>query len=145
MMKPAAFCILLAACATGGAGAGGIRVDREAAPHAAAPRLDLHAAASEGTRVFPVAIDPQLPSADRIGREIRGELGEVASAEIRLCVAADGRVHSVQLVRGSSLAEFNEAVVHDVASWQFSGSPGWSRPNRLKSCELATIRYRPHR
>lgn len=100
--------------------------------------------AADTARVFPVASDPRLPSADRIARQIRDELGEVASADVRLCVAPDGRVQDIQIVRGTSLAQFDQAVVHDMADWQFSGSPGSSQGGKLKNCEIATIRYRPH-
>jgi TonB family protein len=133
-----AVCLLFAGCATGGVGA-----NRESAAHAA-PKFEMTAAVADTARVFPVAVDPQLPTADRMGREIRSELGEVASADVRLCVAPDGRVRKVEIVRGSSFAEFDQALVHDIADWQFSGMPGSSHAN-LQSCEVATINYRPHR
>jgi TonB family protein len=127
-------CLLVAACATGG-----LAVDRETAPHAV-PRIEMTAVA-DTARVFPVARAPELPSADRIARKIRTELGEVASAEVRLCVTADGRVESARIVRGSSLAEFDQALLYDMADWQFSGMPG-SNTAHLRSCEIATISYR---
>lgn len=127
-------CLLLAACAAGAVG-----VDRETAPHAA-PRIELIAPA-DTARVFPAAKDPRLPSADRIARRIRTELGEVASAEVRMCVAGDGRVQGVQIVRGSAFAAFDQALVHDVAEWQFSGMPGSNTAN-LRSCEITVISYR---
>jgi len=130
------FCLLLAACATGALG-----VERETAPRAT-PRIEMTTKA-DTARMFPVALDPQLPSADRMSRRIRTELGGVASADVRLCVAADGRVQGVQIVRGSSLAEFDQALSHDVTDWQFSELPG-STTAHLRSCEIATIVYRAH-
>lgn len=135
--RASAFCLLCAACA-----AGGVAVDREAAPHVA-PRFEVTAAA-DTVRVFPVAEDPRLPSADRLSRRIRAELGEVASADVRLCVAPDGRVQGVEIVRGSSLAAFDQALMHDIAGWQFSKLPRSSRTANLRNCETATIHYRPH-
>ena len=138
MFKPAgAVCLFLVGCATGGVGA-----NREPATHAA-PRFEMTAVADDPLRVFPAAKDPQLPTADRMRHEIRTELGEVASADVRLCVAPDGRVKKVEIVRGSSFAALDQAIVRDVADWQFSGMPGSSRDD-LQSCEVATIHYRPH-
>ena len=135
----AAFCMSLAACASGGAG-----LAREAAPHAAA-RFE-RASAADTSPVFPVAKNPQLRSADRIAGAIRSELGGVASADVRLCVAPDGHVRAVSLVRGSSLAAFDEAVLHDAADWQFSALPGSSTfASGLRTCQVATITYRAHR
>lgn len=132
-----ALCLLLVGCATGGVGA-----NRESTSHASTPRLAMTAIA-DSQHVFPAAQDPQLPSADRLRRQIRDELGDVASADVRLCVSPDGRVRKVELVRGSSLREFNDAVVRDIADWQFSGIPG-ATSDSLQSCEIATISYRPH-
>jgi TonB family protein len=127
-------CLLAAACATGA-----FAVDRETAPHVA-PRIEMTAAA-DTARVLPVARAPELPSADRMYRQILTELGGVASADVRLCVAPDGSVQDVRIVRGSSLAAFDQALVHDVSDWQFWGMRGSSTAH-LRNCEIATIRYR---
>lgn len=138
MIKRAgAVCMLLAGCATGGV------VANHESTARAVPRFEMTAAIADTTRVFPVAEAPQLPSADRLGSTIRSELGEVASADVRMCVAPDGRVRTVEVVRGSSLAAFDQALVRDISDWQFSGMPGSSRED-LQSCEVATIHYRPH-
>ena len=126
--------MLLAACATGGGG-----LDRETAPRAAA-RLGT---SIDTSQVFPVAENPQLPSADRMHKVISSELGGVASVDVHLCVAPDGHVQGVSLVRGSSLHEFDAAVLHDAVDWQFSGRPGTSSfASTLRTCEVATITYR---
>jgi hypothetical protein len=126
------FCLSLAACATGGG---------HRSPHPAA----LVVVDDDTSKVFPIARNPQLPSADRMSDAIRSGLGDVASADVRLCIAPDGRVQAVDLVRGSSLAAFDEAVLHDAAEWQFSGMPGSSTPMGLRTCGVTTISYRPHR
>ena len=103
-------------------------------------QLDL-AAHPDATRVFPNAIDPRLPRADRLATEIRAELGDKASLEVRLCVAPEGRVTSVEVLRGSALADFDQSVIADAMSWQFEALPG---PATAKTCERATITYHPH-
>jgi hypothetical protein len=129
MLKLAsAMCLVLAACATGTA----VRGDREGAA-----RLDL--AADAGTaRRFPRAKAPQLPSVDEMSRRIRDEVGDVASAEVRLCVGADGRVQRVQVLRGSPSWAFNAALVHDMSDWQFPETPSLQR----QSCGIAKVSYR---
>jgi hypothetical protein len=130
---------MLAACATGGGG-----LDREAGTHARA-RFEI-TSVEDTDPAFPVARNPRLPSADRLTPVIWSELDGVASVEIQLCVAPDGHVQGLSLVRGSSLAAFDAAVKNDVADWQFSGMPGSSSfASNLRTCELATITYRPHR
>ena len=132
-----ALCLLMGACTMGGA-----RIDRETAPRAAA-RFEA-AEPADTSQVFPVAHNPRLPSADRIYKVIREELGPIASVDVRMCIAPDGHVQAVNLVRGSSLAAFDEAVLRDVADWQFSGIAGSSTfASTLRTCEIATISYRP--
>lgn len=123
-----AMCLVLAACATGTA----VRGEREGVA-----RLDL--AADAGTaRGFPRAKDPQLPSVDDMSRRIRDEVGDVASAEVRLCVGADGRVQRVQVLRGSSSWAFNAALVRDMSDWQFPETPSLQQA----SCGIAKVSYR---
>lgn len=131
--------MLLAACAAGGAGLG-----RDASPHARA-RFEVTSIEDRDPR-FPVARDPKLPSADRLTGLIWAKLEGVASVDVHLCVAPDGHVQGVSVVRGSTLADFDAAVRSDVADWQFSGMAGMSSfASNLRSCEIATITYRPHR
>lgn len=133
MLKLApAICLVLAACATGAA----VRGDREGAA-----RLDL-AANVGAARGFPRAHDPQLPSVDEMSRRIRAEAGDVASAEVRLCVGADGRVHDVRVLRGSPSWAFNEALVRDMSDWQFPEASGATPALQRKNCGIARVSYR---
>jgi TonB family protein len=118
--------ILLGACATGGAVTG---------------RGTTSSAVSASEDEFPPVNKPRLPTADRLSDTIRAQAGEVASADVRLCVTPDGHVDGVSLVRGSPSSAYNRAVVKDITDWQFGGS---SDPSNLDSCEIATITYRPH-
>ena len=135
MKSVAISAILMSACATTGLPTpdrelhAGSRVELDLVPHA------------DATRVFPAAIDPRLPSADRVAHQIRAELGEAASIEVRLCVAPEGRVSSVEVLRGSNLPAFDQSVIADAMSWQFAALPG---PDSVRTCERATITYRPH-
>lgn len=96
---------------------------------------------ADAARVFPGAIDPRLPSADRVAHQIRATFGDTASIEVRLCVAPEGRVTSVEVVRGSSLPAFDQLVIADAMRWRFAALPG---PDSVRTCEQATITYRPH-
>jgi TonB family protein len=129
--------LLFSACATTGTpstfgteGARtGSRVQLDLVPHA------------DAARVFPAAIDPRLPRADRLATQILSTLGDTASLEVRLCVAPQGTVASVEVLRGSSLAAFDQSVIADAMGWQFEALPG---PTGVKTCERATITYHPH-
>jgi TonB family protein len=128
--------MLLSACATTGT----LGIDHQSSSHA---RVELVPVAADDTaQLTPHAIDPQLPSADRLARVIDAQLGAQASADIRLCVTPGGQVSSAQLERGSTLAVFDDAVMSDVTRWRFAVQPG---PDTLQSCTRATIVYRPHR
>jgi len=125
---------LVSACATTAT----TPLEREA--HAG-PRVQLELVPSAGAeRVFPQAIDPRLPGADRLAPQIRAELGDTASIEVKLCVAPEGRVDSVEVTRGSSLAAFDHSVMADAMRWRFAPMPG---PANVRTCERATITYRP--
>ena len=134
MTKLAIVAIALSACATTGR-----VVDTDTAARAHV-HLDL-ATQADTTAVFPTAIAPALPSVDRIGREVRGTLGDTASAQIDLCISASGKVTNIALVESSSFDAFDEALLRDVERWQFSTQPG---PEALHTCERAKITYRPY-
>ena len=95
---------------------------------------------ADATRTFPAVITARLPSADRLAGQIRYELGDAASVEVTLCVAARGQVESIAITRSSNLAAFDDSVLADAKSWQFEAMPG---PATLRTCEQATVTYRP--
>lgn len=115
-----------------------LHADRDE-PSGSSVRLDLvpHA---DATRAFPEVVAVRLPTADRLAGPIRHELGDTASVEVRLCVAAAGRVESIAITRSSNLPAFDDSVMTDAKSWQFAAMPG---PATLRTCEHATITYRP--
>jgi TonB family protein len=125
--------LLLVACATGEA----------STDHGPQSPTSLGQPTSVGLlaagREFPAVKNPRLPSADLLSNKIREETGDVASADIRLCVAPNGHVNDIRLVRSSASNMYDRAVVKDVASWQFREGPD---PADLPACEIATITYR---
>ena len=125
----------IAGCATGA----GFVTDSDSAPGTRV-RLEL-AGSSDTTAVFPRAIDPSLPSVDRIGREVRGTLGDVARAQLELCVSSAGNVTTASLVEGSGFADFDAALLRDVGAWRFSTMAG---PATLQTCERAKVSYHPY-
>ena len=140
MTKLAILAVVLSACATGRTTtSGGLVAERDNTPSA---RVHLEFPGQADTAaVFPTAIAPALPSVDRIGREVRGTLGEIASAQIDLCVSPAGKVTKAALVQGSSFSDFDQALLRDVEGWRFASMPG---PASLQTCERAKISYRPY-
>jgi TonB family protein len=131
--------ILLSACATA-------TLPRELDSSGSHAHLQLQLASSSSTSdtaqaMQPTAIDPTLPSADRIASQLRAEIGERVSSQIRMCVAPNGAVKHVVIVRSSSSPSFDRAVLHDSAAWKFKAMPG---PANLVSCGDATIVYGTH-
>jgi hypothetical protein len=126
--------LLSAACATGG----GLGSEQDTGPHARPPNVELTAAADDTRAVFPRAIEPQLPSADRIARQIRDNLGDDALVSLALCVATDGRVTKVAMLDGSNYGPFDAAVLTDAKSWHFDALPG---PDNLQTCERVRVKY----
>src|SRR5690349_19555863 len=103
MWKFAGACLMLAACATAGGG-----LDRDTAPRATV-RFEV-SPADEPDAAFPAAANPKLPSADPLADAIRSRPGGSASAQVWLCIASDGHVQGLTLVRGSSLPAFDAAL-----------------------------------
>lgn len=69
-----------------------------------------------------LAVQPELPSVDRIQTWIRDRIGDEASTELRVCIATDGRVTSVSVLRPSSYLPFDRAVMQDVRAWRFAAA-----------------------
>jgi outer membrane biosynthesis protein TonB len=98
--------------------------------------------AAQRPTTFPTAIEPRLPSVDRIARLVYNELGDHAAAELKLCVSPDGRVAEVAVVHRSALEQFDAAVVRDVADWEFTPRLGLAAE---PTCTRATVAYRAPR
>ena len=133
MLKLSILALALAACATTATG-----FDRDTAQRAKV-KLDLSVTGVESA--FPTALDLRVRSIDRMAHAVRANLGDVASAEIKLCVSPNGDVKQVELVRGSSYEIFDKALLTDAAAWRFASLPG---PDSVMSCQRATIEYHPH-
>lgn len=125
----------LTACA-----AGLVPADRDTAPRTTSVQLRFDHP-SDAAAVFPKAIEPALPSVDRIQHQVRARLGDSASAEVDLCVSPAGHVTKVSLARSSNLAAFDSAVLRDAETWQFDAMPG---PAALQTCSRAIVSYKPH-
>lgn len=133
-MKPVLVLLSLGACATTLTD-----LDREPSARAgSAVRLDL-VPHGDANHTFPALVDAKLPGADRLARQITFELGATAAVDVELCVAG-GTVASIAITKPSGLPAFDAAVTEDARAWQFAPLPG---PTHLKSCEQATITYRP--
>jgi hypothetical protein len=130
-----ALLLSLGACA-----AGGLAIDRDAAPHAKA-RLDL-SVTEPSWQITPSPIDVKMPSVDRLASRVRAQLGTTASTDLHVCVRPSGKVASVTLVGGSAMPELDLAMVKDASAWQFTSLPG---PDTLQTCRTVTIAYHPHR
>ena len=128
--------VALSACAS--TSTTGLDVQTAAAP-AGAIRLDL-VPHDDSSHTFPALVEAHLPSADRLGSQIRYELGANATVDVELCVAG-AAVTSIAITKPSGLPAFDAAVTDDARAWRFAPLPG---PASLKSCERATITYRPH-
>ncbi len=96
--------------------------------------------ADETLRLVPHAIEPMLPSADRLARAIEARLGERATVDVSFCVSPAGKVVKAELEQTSSVAFFDHAVMTDIVDWQFVATPG---PDHLRTCQTATIVYYP--
>lgn len=125
--------LLFTGCATTG-----LPSNHESTEHARVELAPLRA--DDTVQLTPRAIEPALPSADRIARRIYAQLGDQASVEVHYCVSPAGKLTDAELVRGSSLRAFDDAVMADLRSWHFDVQPG---PESVQTCDRATILYRP--
>ncbi len=125
--------LLLTGCATTG-----LPSHREPTQHARVELAPLRA--GDTVQLQPRAVEPALPSADRISREIFGQLGDEASVEVHYCVSPTGKVTDAELERSSQLPAFDRAVMADLRAWHFEVQPG---PESVQTCDRATILYRP--
>jgi len=100
--------------------------------------IDL-TATSSSSRSFPVLVgQARLAAADRLSHRIRAERGGIIDANVRLCVAPDGRVAEVAIARSSGMPEFDRALVSGAEGWTYQPFPGASD---AKVCEHFAISY----
>jgi TonB family protein len=83
--------------------------------------------------------DAVLPSAARYQKELstdrdRYELG------VRVCVAPNGSVASVELTQPSGSAELDRAVANDIKAWQFEA---FTAPAHIRVCKPFALGYEP--
>jgi TonB family protein len=84
-------------------------------------------------RSFPERLsEARLPTADR------QRLAGTHTAAVRLCVAPDGSVHSLDVTRSSGSAQFDDALATDLARWEYEP---YAAPAGLKVCELFNVSY----
>ena len=130
-MKSVLLLSLLSACAS----TTGV-MDRDVAPRTGM-QLTLVPVA-DAVQVIPAAIDPRMPTVDRMATQIRYEIGNTVTAELSLCVNPKGDVTDVALTRTTGLSDLDTAIVDDVRAWQFAELPGAST---LRTCQRATLAY----
>jgi len=124
----------LAACAA----ATTTTFDPETTPHHAA-RFEMSSRRIATAPAFPSAIEPRLPSVDRLAHVVRARLGSTAHAALDVCVSPEGSVASAVLARSSGLEAFDRALLDDASSWQFTTTPG---PHGARRCRQVAIEYR---
>ena len=137
-MRAILLAVSLSACATTGA----LDHSADATGSTSRVQLDFSARAEDAKATFPAVMQPRLPSADRIAPRLATLGGDSLSADVRLCVRPDGKVANATLSQSSQVVAFDQAMMRDVAEWQFAAMPG---PATLKTCEDFTISYRPRR
>src|SRR4051812_48134458 len=96
--------LLVSACATSG-------IPPNLEPSQPPARAVLAPLTDDGTiRLVPYAIEPLLPSADRISRVVAARLGTEATVDVRYCVSPQGQITEAKLQRSSSFEAFDAAV-----------------------------------
>ena len=96
---------------------------------------------SDGAVKFPSAIDPALPSVDRMSRAVYATLGDTATAQLDLCITPSGKVTKLALARGTSMPELDAALLADAKTWRFEAMPG---PDSVQICDRAEVSYHPY-
>ncbi len=88
--------------------------------------------------VFLAAIEPRLPSVDRMAHHVRTRLRDDASAKLEVCVSPAGNVTKVAMIKGTTYEPFDAALLRDAEAWQFASMPG---PANLQTCEQVSVTY----
>ncbi len=98
---------------------------------AAALALGISSTAGATPRL---AQEPELHRADRLQPYVRDRIGTIAKVDLRVCVAADGHVRSVNLLHGTKLPQFDRAVMTDVTDWRYT-------KDSIPRCVIETVEY----
>jgi TonB family protein len=100
--------------------------------------LPLAGVETKASPYFPTLISKaRLPSVDRRSHALRAEATELA-ARVRICVAPDGRVASVDVDKSSGVTAYDRLLAADIATWRYAG---YTAPAHLKVCQRATVTY----
>jgi TonB family protein len=76
-----------------------------------------------------------IPAADRLATDIHREHHGLVTSKVKMCVASDGAVDSVDLMSSSGMAAYDDAVIAAVSSWEYE-APG------APSCQKLNVSYR---
>ena len=137
-MKTLIAAILLAsACATTGRS-----LPIESSSSGMGPTFDSRAATPAATAKawFPMlAQEAALPSAARYQRELSTDRDRY-DLTVRVCVAPNGNVASVNITEPSGSLELDRAAARDVAGWQFES---FTAPVHVRVCKQLALGYEP--
>jgi TonB family protein len=104
------------------------------------PRLAQSTDADAVKPWFPtLASNAVLPSAARYQRELSTTADRFALA-VRVCVAPDGKVASVDIKHPSGIAALDRAAARDIADWQFES---FTAPAHIRVCKQLGLAYEP--
>ena len=86
-----------------------------------APRLELTVDDASAAPSFPARItEPSAPAAaDRLAARLVADQGGRARTDVRLCVAGDGAVADVSLVRSSGIDSLDDALIAEARTWRY--------------------------
>ena len=137
-MKIIAATILLSACATTSRSLPVGESGRTSAPRLATTTT---LATDDAKPWFPaLATEAALPSIAHSQRELsttadRFELG------VRICVAPNGSVASVDVERSSGIAQIDRAALQDIPNWRYEP---FTAPTRVRVCKQLGLAFEPH-
>jgi hypothetical protein len=100
-------------------------------------RLDS-ARVSAPSRYFPKLLSPaRLPGVDRKQHVLKAQAARF-DARLRICVAPDGTVASVDVDKSSGVTAYDRLLAADVATWEYQS---YDAPAHLKVCQRAKVTY----
>jgi TonB family protein len=105
------------------------------------PALDMANAHGDNADAWFPALtsEPALPSVAHAQRELSTDHDRYELA-VRLCVAPNGSVASVELTQASGSDVLDRAATKDIAAWQFAA---YSAPSHIRVCKPFAFTYEP--